>query len=395
MLPITLHPDKFGFYTLGKYTTYSKLEAIELHNRLNIFPEWNFNDHVFENVDWFTEPTDDLFEMYKKRCRQIREAYDYCVIFYSGGSDSDNILRAWLESGCKIDEIATIKTLGNNQIVSDYTYDWALEIDNVVEPVIQQLKKQGVDFNYRVIDSVNHTVDFIERTNVDLFYYANNSFSPNNTMKSVFRETIKDYKDIINKGKKLCFIWGSEKPRISYRSEKQSWYVEFLDIFDNCVGPYIQNKYHQGWYDELFYWTPDYPEMIVKQVHSMKNFIEHMQSKEFYQINKSPYGYNKKLKMFLTHEACKIAIYPKWDPRTFVARKPYFGGVRPGYGYLSYSERDKWFFQSNQDLREKYEKHFLHILNGIKKHSHYNWHTNHTPGSQNIIVNQRKTYKFA
>jgi len=395
MLPITLHADKFGFYTIGDIKTYSKLEAIELHNRSGIFPEWNFNNHVFGLTDWFHEPLEDLFEMYKQRCRQIREAYDYCVLFYSGGSDSDNMLRAWLESGCKIDEIATIKTISNNQIISDFTYDWALEIDLVVEPVIRQLKQQGLDFKYRVIDSVSQTVNFIERTNVDYFYFANHSFSPNNTMKSVFRENIKDYKDLIDKGKKLCFIWGSEKPQIEYKPDTQSWHISFLDIFDNCVGPYVQSKYNQGWYDELFYWTPDYPEMVVKQAHAVKNFIERVEDKKFYQKNQSPYGYNKKLKMFLTADSCKLAIYPKWDSNTFVARKPYFGGVRPGYGYLAYSERDRWFFSSSQDLVQKYESHFLHILNQIKRYKRYNWHTNYSPSSQSIVVANINQYQFA
>ena len=101
-----LHPDKFGFYQVGDRKTYSKFEAIEWQNTTGIFPEWNFNKVIYDNLDWQTEPSVDLWTLYKARARQIRETYDYVVLWYSGGSDSHNFLLAWLDAGLKIDEIA-------------------------------------------------------------------------------------------------------------------------------------------------------------------------------------------------------------------------------------------------------------------------------------------------
>ena len=46
------YSDKFGYYSIGDYCTYSKLEAIELHQKLNMHPKWHFNDCVFGNFDW-------------------------------------------------------------------------------------------------------------------------------------------------------------------------------------------------------------------------------------------------------------------------------------------------------------------------------------------------------
>ena len=36
--------DKFGYYLVGDFKTYSKVEAIELHKLTGIHPHWNFNE---------------------------------------------------------------------------------------------------------------------------------------------------------------------------------------------------------------------------------------------------------------------------------------------------------------------------------------------------------------
>ena len=86
---ITFNPDKFGYYSAGNQTSFSKLEALEWARRNNTRLAWHFNDDIYNAIDWMIEPPGDLWEMYKQRARQIREAYDYVVLWYSGGSDGD------------------------------------------------------------------------------------------------------------------------------------------------------------------------------------------------------------------------------------------------------------------------------------------------------------------
>lgn len=47
MLNSHLSKDKFGFYQVGKFKTYSKVEAIELSNATAQPVHWNFNDEEF------------------------------------------------------------------------------------------------------------------------------------------------------------------------------------------------------------------------------------------------------------------------------------------------------------------------------------------------------------
>ena len=141
----TFSADKFGYYTVGDHKTYSKLEAIELQKRTGHFPEWNFNENVFSTVNWTREPDIDLWELYKARARQIRENYDYVVLWYSGGSDSHNMVSSWLDAGCKIDEIATFWNYEGSRDRNDLMN---AEPQKVVFDKIKLLQERN-DFNFR------------------------------------------------------------------------------------------------------------------------------------------------------------------------------------------------------------------------------------------------------
>ena len=328
-------PFKHGYYEVNGHRTFSKLEAIELQNKTGHWPYWRFNDEVFARQNWLQDPQLDLYELYKSRARQIRETYDYVVLFYSGGSDSVNILSAWMDAGLKIDEIATVWNLKGAKDPDDYMN---AEVSRVVLPGIQRLKDKGFEFKFRLIDITKHTVDFVNRVQSDYIYYVSNHFSPNNIIKSQFRERIEDYVNIINSGKTMCFVWGSEKPQLF--QDGNHHYLQFFDLVDNCVNPYTQARIKDGWYDELFYWTPDLPKLVVKQAHTLLKFTETCNMLEFYQDKPNRYGYNYKLNKYITSNAAKIILYPTWDPTTFNNGKP---------TNVVFSERDSWFWNGNAD----------------------------------------------
>ena len=95
--------DRYGFYTAGSFKTYSKLEAIE-HTKITGQPvEWNFNRATFEQYDWTQEPPGSLEFWYGERARQIRERYDYIVLWFSGGADSHNALMSFVKNNIFVD----------------------------------------------------------------------------------------------------------------------------------------------------------------------------------------------------------------------------------------------------------------------------------------------------
>ena len=338
---ITFNPDKFGFYKVGHKTTYSKFEAVEWSKRSPDKLEWDFNRNVFDAIDWKKEPDGDLWEMYKERARQIRAAYDYVVLWYSGGSDSHNMLCAWIEAGCKIDEIATT---WNYEATGDYQNHYNAEIKNVVLPDIKLLQEK-FEFKFRIVDISQFCVDLFDAWKTEFEYNVNYHFSPNNPARNLFREKIPDYKNLIVQGKKLCFVWGKEKPMMRYSAKASSHCFEFYDNVDNCVGPHVQRNYHKGWYDELFYWTPDYPLLPVKQAHVIVNFINGCDDPSLFTETKAMNGYSKKFNAFLRDEFVKTLLYPKWSNDIFCNGKT---------TSLTYSLRDEWFLRSNLNLRNRY-----------------------------------------
>ena len=369
-------PQKYGYYEINGHKTFSKLEAIELQNKTGVFPEWNFNRPVFDNINWKAAPLD-VWELYKARCKQIRAAYDYVVIFYSGGSDSENILQAWLAADCKLDELATCWNMEGS---GDRDAYMNAEVDRVVFPNIKKLKDSGVDFKFRLIDITQPTLDFIRSAGDDYNYFVAHHFSPNNIIKAQLRERIKDYADLINQGKSVCFVWGAEKPQIFPDGDRH--YFQFFDIMDSYVNAYTQPNLKQGWYDEIFYWTPDMPEMAVAQAHTLLRFAETCDIAEFYQDTPNRYGYNRRIKKYITSNAAKTILYPTWSNNIFCNGKP---------TNFIYSERDSWFWNGNADEVEKMralsQKYFetigsewindgVNIRSGIKCHASPRYYLN-------------------
>jgi hypothetical protein len=336
-----LSADKFGYYTVGDRKTYSKFEAIQWQQSTGLFPNWNFNRSVYDNVNWKVEPSIDLWSLYKERARQIRESYDYVVLWYSGGSDSHNFLLAWLDAGLKIDEIAAT---WNYEVTGDLQNHYNAEITNVVLPDIERLQKAGFDFKFRLVDSGKNIVELFSDFNLDFEYFVNRHFSLNNPARHTLREKVDDYRNMITAGKKLCFVWGLEKPTLYYDNGR--YYTQFTDQFDNVIGPYVQQRFSQGWYDEAFYWSPDMPSITVKQAHILKNFVSTVNDEHFYQDKPSQYGYNADIKKYLTVETVKILLYPKWKNSIFCNGKA---------ASMVYSERDSWFFDSNLAQHERFD----------------------------------------
>jgi len=337
------YPDKFGYYTVGEKKSYSKLEALEWGE-----PEWRFNDEVFSDIDWTIEPPFDLWELYKQRAKQIREQYDYVVLMYSGGSDSHNLLNAFLDADCKIDEIATFWDYEKTGDKDSYIN---AEVTRVVLPHIRKLQNEGHKFKFTLIDQskvnqepFNHKLDYE--------YYFNCLTTVNGLSKNFFRHHMKQWKDMIdNTSKKLVLVWGKEKPCIFYDNNLKKYYFQFYDQIDDAVGCYVQKNYSKGWYDELFYWTPDNPLIVIKQAHIIKRFLRTCHIKQFYQPPYSFFGYNEVLDMYLQKRFFEKLIYPKWDTNTFSNGKH---GLNSEKRKTIHSPRDIEFLNGNSDNKQKY-----------------------------------------
>ena len=315
--------DRFGYYKVGDFKTYSKIEAIELHRVTGTHPHWYFNEDVFLDYNWAVEPTESLDELYARRAHTIREKYDYVVIFYSGGADSDNIVNTFIRNNIKIDEIATYTYSSAD---SDPNSFFNSELSKVAYPQIEKWRNEGAVFRHRDIDLSHISLDLNLNSHYSLnrAYYSNYAFGNNNLARSFIRESTPDYQKLADSGKKVVFVWGADKPRI-YRDNNR-FCIKFLDIVDGTISARTQMLDREWEYDELFYWAPEAVDIICKQGHILKRLIE---SHNLFANGKDYSDYRSEEKITINSDSTNFRnlinsmVYSTFVPGTFTVGKPY------------------------------------------------------------------------
>jgi len=216
------------------------------------------------------------------------------------------------------------------------------EIFKTATPNVSELQNTYQKFHYRVVDLTGIQLDYFGKlTNkFDWIYETNSSWTPNNVSRKDWVMNIKDWSKIIESGKKLCVLYGLDKPRISHVNGKFS--MRFLDLVD--VAATVKSLSGKQYYtDELFYWTPDLPEIVIKQAHIIKNYLNgnvNMLPMVTRQKTDLAFKEYKGCKYWLTSDGLHSLIYPYWAAGKIVC------GKSPS---IVFSNRDEWFFNLQQE----------------------------------------------
>ena len=371
--------DRYGYYTVGTQKTYSKLQAIDFH-KINKQPiQWHYNQDVYKKFDWTTEPSMSLDELYVRRAHQIRNQYDYLVLWYSGGADSDNILKTFVRAGIYIDEIAQYTMLEAHK--GDINSSMNQEVYQTSIPITQNLIQSNPIYKttkHRVIDITQLQIDYLSDADNkwDHFYKVNHYYSTNAIARYKIRQYIDDYRHMIGSGKKVCFVYGVEKPIL--KQDNNGWWIQFADGQDHGVSAWSQMQNFAGDYNEFFYWAPDMPEIAAKQAHVLKKYCERVTVKDVDKIHLTlgkPYidEYGTQLKddtltgqwlvfenqgqiFNLTMRGGHRLLYSDWNPQLIVQGKPngHLFPVRDLYLYASNTPDvgQKYYFQSIPWLKQ-------------------------------------------
>jgi hypothetical protein len=328
--------DKFGFYTVGDLKFYSKFDAADLAAQTNQSIQWHFNDDVFGLYDWTKEPVASLTDLYRTRAQQLRDNYDYLVLWYSGGADCDNILDTFVDNNIRLDEAAGVINMAADSDKNGYLNG---EIYNLTVPKIQQICETSQPWLiHTLLDLCQPTVDYFSNTanRFDWVHKVSHYVNPNYMARSQIVKTQRHWMDMIDSGKRVAFIWGIDKPKIVGINNEFS--LMFRDVQDAAPITHHQVDATTGLFDEMFYWTPDLPELIIKQAHVLKKYMKTLPAT-------SPLLTTKRLERqpviaingqlhWLKYDGIHTALYPKWHSRPFQ--------VKPES--LIFSPRDQWFF---------------------------------------------------
>ena len=383
--------DHHGFYTVGEFKTYSKHEAIEVGVRIGKPVQWNYNRDVFEKVNWTVEPLGSLELYYRQRAMQLREKYDYLVLFYSGGSDSHNMLMSFVNNNIFVDEIVQYHQL--EAYNGDKTYVSNLEQFATSIPITQHLIETNPTYKntvHRLIDLTSFKKQVLSDRAIkdDWWHIHNDFFGMNATAMSNIKYIDPAYRQIGDSGKHVCFVWGVDKPYLKV-DDTNNWTCSFYDTsFGSIVSVESKLKNETWSSEELFYWTPDFPEMVVKQSHVIKNFVEKFADNQADNkhvargiVDRNEYGlYDDMINVpaftFTKHnqsytmmtDGVRRLLYPCWQPESV---------VRPVLKSFLFADSDQAYLTDNApDLagRNHYVKGAFRLREYMRKHAHQYWY---------------------
>jgi len=325
---------ELGHYVVNNTVYFNKVEAIINANKSGADIKWVFHDTIFNSIDFTIEPKATLSELYLTRAVQLRKKYDYLILFFSGGSDSVNVLETFLKNNITIDEIVVnypetgvlnynfnnIDTSAANNI-SEFKYT----ILPYLERIKQEYPKLKITFHDYFIDMLNYkskewmirSKDWIHPATAAKFNLSR--YSHVNEMLSHSRVGV---------------IYGIDKPLILYTDKKYYYILSDVNI-NGAINPID----HPNMHVELFYITPDMLDIVVKQSHAISNRCRSDSKLQSIVSSFSQPMVSKDI--FSTYESMIVStIYPNISHLGFQSKKAskYF-----------MVESDNWFYTLHRD----------------------------------------------
>lgn len=332
-----MNRDGLGYYLVGWKKFYNKTLALIESKKTGYDINWIFNDDVYSSIDWSISIESSLLDIYRQRALQLREKYDYLMLYFSGGADSGTILRTFVENNIFIDEIVmqlpepVRKTFDPNDTSERNFY---AEIEYSAIPYISELKnKINPKTKIRYQDFAKIGLETLEKD----YWFESVPLCTNITISGIFRQLAQNNDPTIlnltEKKKSVAQILGIDKPLVYF--DGTDYYAYFIDTSTyHYVSPvqFNDTEFSNSSYStEFFYWTPDMPEIVVKQAQEVKkncqtnNYARFMASEVF----------NKHISEY--RSVLHPVIYPRDVTVGFQTEKPSSKMIRP---------MDDWFWQT-------------------------------------------------
>jgi len=293
-----------GHYVVAGKKYFNKLEAYTEALQHGFWPHWNFLEEEFSQGNWLQEPAQTLDELYKQRAQDIRSRYDHVIVWFSGGADSDNVVRSFLHNNIHLDEIwhrSSFQRSSRTDKNTDST-NIANETRHAAIPLLGEYQKLNNKVKINLFDAMDLSMQVWEQGAQDP--YQTNYFNPLLPAKQLSDR----FTDPVLKNKKICKISGLDKPKIIYR-DNQYWF-SFYDwvVHTNLLDSRTNQLSNET--DECFYWHPNAILVLIKQAHIIKNFFK--KNPQLLWILDDPDTYNQLVKKL---------IYSHWDSTTWQAQK--------------------------------------------------------------------------
>lgn len=352
--------DKLGFYTVNGKKFDKKIQALIYATKLyrsigkNFNPtqliKWNFNNEIFNEYKWCYEPSESLKTLYYRRAKLLREKYDYIIVSYSGGSDSHNILHSFLDQGLHIDELFIVclekiqsqfteisleNTDAKYAHISDNIYQTLPRLRELA-PYLTKTKITYADVSNLIFDVFENSKDeswimsMREELNpVDVARYNYSSFS--------------DFRKRLDKFQNIGVIVGIDKPKLIIDSTTNLCYLRFIDRLANTIPIGEYTTEYSNTTVEFFYWSPDSCDMLCKQAHVVKRWLEENPKFQiFYETipNQVLYSFAHSNIRNFNERILRHLLYDNWNQNWFQSDKNKWDW---------FTESDLWFISGAKE----------------------------------------------
>jgi hypothetical protein len=327
--------NRLGYYQVGFKRFYNKSLAFLESTRTGYVIEWIFNNDIYSVIDW-TKPIEiPLTELYRLRAQQLRDTYDYIVLSYSGGADSNNILHSFIDNNIFIDEIVMYLPETDLKNLNDYdrsARNGFGEVEFEAKRHLNEYKnKINPNTKIRQFDITKSTFELLKTDH----WHEYSPTGSNCAIDCISRDhsTFEEFKKLASlyEGKKIAHLIGTDKPLVYF--DGNDYYCFFSDNNACHIRPInnLESNVLDNCFTEFFYWARDFPEIVVKQAQEVKKHAEfdpHLRIM-LNQIMKRHIGDYRSL--------LHPIIYPKHTEPEFQTSKESFN--------KGYRKREKWFWE--------------------------------------------------
>jgi hypothetical protein len=329
--------SKQGHYVVGNKIFNFKFNALVESNRTNLPVTWHFCNDVFDKLNWRERSQVSLSELYRIRAQQLRDKYDYLVLGFSGGADSTQMLKSFLNNNILVDEIVvdwSIKHVDRVLSVStdtdpgNYHSEWALTI----QPMLQ-----WVSNNYPLIKiTVTDSTEFLTVEDSEDTPMVMNGLSAYQSVKRYRRIRDRIY-ELSDRHDRVGLVMGIDKPQLFM--EKNILCAQFCDFLAWIKPTHNNNRKFNL---DYFYWTPEMPEIIKEQSHVVLQYLRASPNLTFLfepkkvQIHMDA-AMNLQMRQLQSEKRNLTSqlLYPDWDSTTFQTDKPESQHHNPQYQWLA------------------------------------------------------------
>lgn len=251
----------YFYYSEDKKIFTNKIHALNYFKQNNKKIWFYYYDHLWSKLNWSIEPQQSLEYYYKEHAESIRDNYDYVILCYSGGYDSTNILETFYYNNIKLDKIVIVGAFSQDSR-SGVDENHNGELYHNAYPCIERLGLSSIT------ETFDYTKLFLDIKQLSVYNLGeewiseiNGYYSPHNW----FWYDLEKYVVPNNmKNKRVAIIFGRDKPKLE---NNKFWFSDNAAL-SYAKGPDKTTNIHRI----NFYWEPEYPFILLKQLHKIKEF---------------------------------------------------------------------------------------------------------------------------